>query len=105
MQYIYIYLIISIVNALAILVLGNLKGGWEHTPTLLMILPFTTPPLVAIAIAESHINDWTMSQSFWYTGVTALGGYAFNYMVYITCFWVYSKILERRIRNHYKLNG
>ena len=105
MQYIYIYLIISIVNAMAILVSGNLKGGWEHTPTLMMILPFVTPPTVAIAIAESHINDWTMSQSFWYTGIVAFAGYAFNYVVYIAGLRIYSKIIERRMRNHYKLNG
>ena len=99
MKYVYIYLIISLVNAMAIVLLGHFRGGWKHLQTLLWILPFTTPPLVAIAIAESHITDWTMSQSFWYTCITALVGYTFNYAAYITALWVYSKILARRTRN------
>ena len=101
MQYIYIYLIISLINAMAIVFLGNLRGGWKYMQVLLLILPFVTPPLVAIAIAEININDWTMAQSFWYTCIVALAGYAFNYAVYIVGLWIYSKILARGTRNHF----
>lgn len=101
MQYIYIYLIISLVNAMTIVLLGHMRGGWKYLQTLLWILPFTTPPLVAIAIAESNVNDWTMSQSFWYTCAVALIGYAFNYAVFIVGAWIHSKILARKMRDHF----
>lgn len=102
MKYIYIYLIISLVNVIAIVLLSYFRAGWKHLQTLLWILPFTTPPFVAVAIAESNVTEWTMSQAFWYTWATALAGYAFNYILYITGILIHSKILERRIRKHYK---
>lgn len=87
MEYLYIYLAISVINAFFILLFNNSKlfEKYCNAPgnTFVATISLVTPVLVAILLLFFGTNGWSFEESLGWCYAVAIGGYAINYVLYI----------------------
>lgn len=87
MEYFYIYLAISVINACFILLFNNgkLLEKYCNVPvnTFVVAISLITPVLVAIPVTYFGTNEWSFAESLGWCYAVAIGGYTINCILYI----------------------
>lgn len=87
MEYFYIYLAISAINACFILLFNNgkLLERYCNVPanTFVVTTSLVTPVLVTIPVTYFGTNGWSFAESLGWCYAVAIGGYTINCVLYI----------------------